>query len=333
MITVEFVNSTLEKYVYNVQGDVTSYTVSQWLADEWHNTYSEKYLYNGYGNNTQKTETVYKNSLNSQTNIVETTQTETVTDFVYDVWNQPTKTTVKEGDKEEVVTSITYDILGRTLSVTEDGKSTAYTYDNLDNVLTVTDEDGTTNYEYTNGNLVKRTNPNNTVANYTYDGFGNLTSHSYNGYSFTYNTLGSILTASAENSQLVSYTYSLDVKQNVLDSAFGNGQNVSYTYDNEGRITATRFGEETKYGYEYFDEKDADGKVTKEWTEITDYVSNLKKVIDENKTTVNDLNGKFIYSVENFTKDDDDPNSFDGRIEKSNDYQTYKVEYGENKDD
>lgn len=312
----DFVNSSMESYSYNTQGDVTTHSVSQWLNNAWYQTGCEEYEYNGYGNNTKKTEIVSKNTFNPETNLVETTNIQTVTDYVYDVWNQPVKTTVQKDNETEVVINVVYDILGRTTSVTEDGKTTAYTYDGMDNVLTVTDEDGTTAYVYdASGKLLSRTDPDGKQASYTYDSYGNTTGHQFNGYSFTYNTLGSILTAGASGSQLVSYTYSNNVEQTVLNSAFGNGQSVSYTYDEDGRITATKLGEETKYGYAYFDEKDADGKVTKEWSELTDYVNGLKKVFEENKTTVTDLNGNAVYTTQTFTKDENDPDSFDGRAE------------------
>lgn len=76
--------------------------------------------------------------------------------------------------------------------------------------MEVIDSEGVTTHEYTNGNLVKRTNPNETVATYSYDSLGNLTNHSYNGYAFEYNTLGSILNAKTGEQTIVSYTYSLN---------------------------------------------------------------------------------------------------------------------------
>ena len=327
-----FVNQTIISTSYNGQGDITVNTAGQWLNNAWYQISCEEFFYNAYGNNTKKIETVCKNTLNSETALVETTQTQTITDYVYDVWNQPVGTTVKTGNETEIVTGVQYDILGRTTSVTEDGKTTAYTYDNMGNVLTITNEDGTTIYVYdASGKLVSRTDPDGKQASYTYDSYGNATGHQFNGYSFTYNTFGSILTAKTGEQVIASYTYSASTKQEVLNAGFGNGQNVNYIYDEDGRITETKFGEQTKYGYAYFDQKDVDGNVTKEWTELTDYVNNLKKVFEENKTIVNDLNGNLVYSVESVSKNEENADSFDGRITTiGNDIYTLVTE--ENKD-
>ncbi len=302
----DYVNSSIESYTYNSQHDIITNSVSQWLNNAWYQIYGEQYAYNGYGNNTQKVETVYTNVLNLETGLVETAQTQTITDYIYDVWNQPIKTTVQKGNKTEIINEAEYDILGRTLSVTDDNKTAAYTYDNSGNVLTVNDSNGTTTYEYFNGNLISRTNPNNTVANYTYDCFGNVTAHSYNGYVFTYNTLGSILTASAPNSQLVSYTYSADTKQNVLESNFGNGQTVNYEYNDDGSYSKIM----------------ADGQLTfnttKGWLEkidgsvvainlYNDYVNNIRKIIDEGGVYGYNLDtGNSIYSILNDDVDQKD---------------------------
>ncbi len=122
-----FVNQTIISTSYNGQGDITVNTAGQWLNNAWYQTSCEEFFYNAYGNNTKKIETVCKNTLNSETALVETTQTQTTTEYVYDVWNQPIRTTVKTGNETEIVTGVQYDILGRTTSVTEDGKTTAYT--------------------------------------------------------------------------------------------------------------------------------------------------------------------------------------------------------------
>jgi RHS repeat-associated protein len=199
--------------------------------------------------------------------------------------------------------------------IANDGRITAYTYDCKDNILTITEDDKVTIYSYSdNGNLVSIANPNGATAGYTYDSFGNLTGHTFNGYIFTYNTLGSIITASSESGELVNYTYSNTVEQQVLTSNFGNGQSVVYTYTEDGEIASIKFGEETKYGYEYFNSINENGEVSKKWTELTDYINNLKKTIEDNKTTVKNLNGDFIYSVENLLANEEVENSCDSFI-------------------
>ncbi|MCM1365330.1 MAG: hypothetical protein NC215_10165, partial [Ruminococcus sp.] len=332
-----FENSSKETYEYNTQESIKTYTLYSGNGNGWQQNYCEEYEYNDYGNNTKKTVTVYNGQSDAETGVRESTIT--VTDYIYDVWNQPVETTesvyannTASEPTSTVLTKTLYDILGRTLSVTEDGETTVYTYDDKGNVSTVDVDGSTTKYTYdTNGNLKVRTNPDNTDANYDYDGFGNLTRHDYNGYSFSYNTLGSILTAQTGEQNIAGYTYSSDTKQDVLNANFGNGQSVKYDYNEDGELTAVKLGEETKYGYSYFEQKDENGNVTKEWSELTDYVNNLKKVVEDGKTTVNDINGNFIYSTQNVSKDEEKAGSFDGTITKIGSRE-YVLKSEENKD-
>lgn len=308
------VNQEKTLYTYTVEKSIEKQQDYQWLDNTWYLTYEESYGYNDYGNVTSKETKTYTNTENSDTGMIEVSSDTTTVAYKYDAWCQQISETINRGE-EKTITETEYDVFGRTTSVTADGKTTTYTYDGRGNVLTITEDGETTTYSYAdNGNLISRTNPGGSVAGYSYDAYGNLTGHTFNGYTFTYNTLGSILTASSESGELVNYTYSNTVEQEVLTSNFGNGQSIVYTYNEDGEITAIKLGEETKYGYEYFETTDENGAVTKEWTELTDYVNNLKKTIEENKTTVKDLNGNFIYSVENVSADDEVENSFDGVI-------------------
>lgn len=300
------VNHEKTCYDYDDKGTITSQNDYQWLYDTWCRVYGESYTYNGYGNITGKVATTYTNTENADTGVIEAPSYADTTDYLYDAWNQQIKETTNADQDDEIVSEATFDVLGRTTSVSDDGTTTAYTYDDRGNVLTVTEDEEVTSYTYSNnGNLVSITNPDSTVAGYSYDTFGNLIGHNFNGYAFTYNTLASILTASSESGQLVNYTYSDTVAQEVLTSNFGNGQSIVYEYNDDGEITAIKLGEETKYGYAYLEITDEYGDVTEEWTELTDYVSGLKKIFEENKTTVNDLNGNFIYSVEDVSDDYD----------------------------
>ena len=311
----ELVNQEKAVYSYDDKGNVANESVCQWLANAWYQTYCEEYTYDNYGNALSQTTSEYKNTVNAETGLVETTSDIVTVAYEYDVWNQQVKVTESINATESTITTVVYDALGRVVSVAEDDELTAYTYDSKDNILTVTEGEEVTTYTYSdNGNLILRTNPNGTVASYVYDSYGNLTNHAFNGYAFTYNTLGSILTANSESGQLVNYTYSSTVEQDVLNANFGNGQSIVYDYNEDGEITAIKLGEETKYGYEYLETSDENGEVTKEWTELTDHVNGIKKVIEESKLTVNDLNGNFIYSVESVSKDEEIEDSFDGTV-------------------
>ena len=313
----ELVNQEKTVYTYNDKESILTEKEYQWIDSSWYQTYGEAYTYNGYGNITKKVTVVYTNTENPETGLLDISSKTTTDNYEYDAWCQQVKVTTNAGEEDETISETVYDVFGRTVSVTADGKTTSYTYDNKGNVLTVTEDEETTTYTYAdNGNLVSRTNPNGAVAGYTYDDYGNLTGHTFNGYAFTYNTLGSIITASSESGELVNYTYSNTVEQEILTSNFGNGQSIVYDYNEDGEITAIKFGEEKKYGYEYFETTYDNGEVTKEWTELTDYVNSLKKTIEAGKTTVKDLNGNFIYSVKNVVKDEDIADSFDGVVTK-----------------
>ena len=311
----ELVNQEKAVYSYDDKGNVATESICQWIVNAWYQSYCEEYTYDNYDNALSQTASEYKNTVNAETGLVETTSDIVTVDYEYDVWNQQIKVTESVNETENTITTVVYDALGRVVSVAEDDELTAYTYDSKDNILTVTEDEEVTTYTYSdNGNLVSRTNPNGTVASYVYDSYGNLTNHAFNGYAFTYNTLGSILTANSESGQLVNYTYSSTVEQDVLNVNFGNGQSIVYDYNEDGEITAIKLGEETKYGYEYLETTDENGEVTKEWAELTDYVSGIKKVIEESKLTVNDLNGNFIYSIENVSKDEEVEDSFNGTV-------------------
>lgn len=325
----DFTNTAKTDISYNSAGDVLTKTVSQGISNVWHQTSCEEYEYNDYGNNTKQIVTLSTNKINDETGAVETVSNQTVTLYCYDVWNQCTGAVENAGQENEQITSIVYDILGRVTLQTADGKTTTYTYDSRDNVTKIIAGEETTVYSFSeNGNLTSRTNPNNTVASYVYDNYGNLTNHSYNGYSFSYNTLGSILEAKIGEQTIVAYTYSADTKQDVLTADFGNNQSVVNVYNADNELESIKLGDTEKYGYAY--EKDEDGNITK--TTITDTVNNLVKVLEESKLTVKKANGEVLYSVENHVKDDDVENSFDGRVEKAA-YERYTIKYEDDYDE
>lgn len=303
----EFENYSKTEYSYDENGRVNKYSESTGFGEGWLENYSEEYTYDVYGNVTEKI--VTENELSNGVTVTKTTSKVNT----FDVWNQQIKTeTDTNGEKSE--TSLEYDNLGRTVCVTEDGKTVAYTYDNDNNVTKVIDDGKTTVYEYRNGKLVSRTTPDGNAASYVYDGFGNLKSHEFNGYSFTYNTLGSILTANSESGEIVNYVYSKTVNQDVLSSNFGNGQNVSFEYSDDGEIVAVKFADDSRYTYEYFETTDENGEVTKRWSELEDDINSLKKVLEGAKESVYDVNGEFLYSIETVYKDDEKADSFDGKV-------------------
>ena len=344
-------------YEYDIGDQLTSYTVKEYTLGALRTVSKESYNYNSFGNLEKEIIEEYTYVLNSNTNEYEEVLNTIETTYAYDIWNQQINITVKKTGEADLTTVITYDELGNTSTVTEDGVAVAYTYSN-GNVSTITEtkelqqENGTkvtktvtSVYGYTDGNLVSRTNTTKvdevvtetTVATYKYDDYGNLAYHEFNGYAFTYNTLGNILTAKAavkeENGietsvDIVSYTYSPDIKQDVEFSSFGNNQIIDYDYNADGEITAIKLGTDVKYDYKYSSEEEttSEGETSNEtedpltknlegeWVKINDKVSGLFKVIQENKTSVYDSDKAFVYSVETSSKDADDANSFDGTV-------------------
>ena len=324
----ELENTQRTTYSYNENGALAMCNSFTWLSSEiWYLDYSEEYSYNAYGNTIEEISTVYTLVPTAQTGVNETVTDVTITQYIYDVWNQLVETTTS---KNSVITDnyvTEYDSLGRTVSKSSNEYEVSYEYDSNGNATSYTENGEETIYNYAaNGNLTSRTNPNGSVASYTYDSYGNLTNHSFNGYSFTYNTLGSILTANSNTQQLASYTYSQDTKQDVLFANYGNGQNISYVYNSDGEITDIKLGNSSKYSYQYFSET-VDSNTT-EWTELTDYVNGLNKVLEENKTTVKNSNGDFIYSVENILSDDGSVTGEKLTVGNTE----YTVDFGENVD-
>ncbi len=319
------VNKQKSTYSYTANGLLQKHDSFTWSDNSfWLSEYSQEYIYNGYGNLTQEISTVYTLVPNSEPDGIDTVATTT---YTYDAWNQLTGTTITENNVVKSSSTTTYDYLGRAVSETYDDDTVSYVYNADGNITSYTENDQTTSYQYNDGgDVVSRTNPEDVVASYTYDSFGNLTNHSFNGYAFTYNTLGSILTASTGSQSLAAYTYSADTMQNVLSANFGNGQNISYVYNEDGEITDIKLSDNTKYAYQYFSE--TVGNEITEWSELTDYVNNLTKVLEESKTTVKDSNDSFIYSVESVVDANDEITGEKVTIGSTE----YTVGFGENID-
>lgn len=303
------------EYVYT-DGKLTGTSQSVCSGGVWSVVYVETVAYSGESVPTGGRKV-------TQTAVNGETTTETVAE--YDFWGNKigseVTTTVGENATSEKY-CYRYDGFDRVTEIyipaegqdENDETVAAYVYDAMGNLVSAVSDGKTTSYSYSaeKGNLVSRTNPDGSVAAYGYDENGNLTSHSFNGYGFTYNTLGSILTAKVGEQKLAEYKYSSDLKQNVTKMTFGNGQSVNYEYNANGDVTAVKVGSDVKFSYEYLQQKDENDEVQKEWTELTDNINNLKKIIEEDKTTIETIEGKFLYSVENMYRSVNNASSFDG---------------------
>lgn len=298
-------------YSYTNMGKLATYAIlsntGAWLQD-----YGEEYTYDALGNLLRKMVSHITYTEDMETGSLVPTTTSSQVEYTYDAWGQCVKTVYSAPDMENLTTETGYDSLGRqnSLSIQEGTNpvnQTNYSYDKDGNVLTVVNAEGTTTYTYSNGRLQSRTGADQTTASYTYDLFGNLTNHSYNGYTFTYNTLGSILTAGIGSQTLASYTYSADPEQNVLVATYGNGSTVNRAYNEEKELTQIKDGDVEKYQFSYT--KNNSGDITV--TTATDVINQVVRILEENKTTVKE-GEETRYSVETLEKTDIDPNSTNG---------------------
>ncbi len=311
-----------ECYDY-INGDVQSHSTFKYIDGVETIVYNEDYAYNEYGNVTSHSETTYATEVDA----FDITYT---TSYTYDVWGMCTETTITCG--EDIDTTITeYDLNGVTLSVTYNDEKVVYTYTDFGTVdkETVVKIDGETqtvkqetDYTYDAvGNLISCLNPDGDTSYYEYDDYGNLTNHNFNGYFFTYNTLGSILTASVNDDVLVTYTYE-SAEQELSSVQYANGQTLNYAYDEAtGDLLTVSQGEDAKFSYSY----DTVGE--DEITTLTDSINSIIKVIENDKVTVKSDADTILYSVENLYEDEETPGSFNGKkITVGSDVYTLKSE-------
>ena len=317
---------TYSKYEYE-NGNVLTHSKYKRVGEDDILLYDESYEYNDCGNVATHTETQYA----TEADAFDITYT---TSYTYDVWGMCTGTTVTCG--EDVDTTITeYDLNGVTLSVTYNDEKVIYTYTDFGTVdkETVVKLDGETqtvkqetDYDYDDfGNLSTCTNPDGDTSYYYYDSYGNLTNHNFNGYFFTYNTLGSILTASVNDDVLVTYTYE-GAEQELSSVQYANGQTLNYAYDEAtGDLLTVSQGEDAKFSYSYSTVGED------EITTLTDSINGIIKVIENDKVTVKSDADTVLYSVENLYEDEEKTGSFNGKkITVGTDVYTLKSE--ENKD-
>ena len=344
---------TYSRYEYE-NGNVLTHSKYKRVGEDDILLYDESYTYNDYGNVATHTETQHATSVDAFDVTYKTA-------YTYDVWGMCTGTTVTCG--EDVDTTITeYDLNGVTLSVTYNDERVKYTYNDFGSVTTETvvkvNDDDTETFKYSTtytydeekGNLLTCKNPDGDTSYYHYDTYGNLTWHTFNGYYFEYNTLGSIMNANVgakvvekdeinekdetnvkyeiedEGTEIVAYNY-VGAEQELSYIDYKNGQRINYTYDETtGNLLTVSQGETAKFSYSY-DTVGEDEIIT-----LTDSINSIIKVIENDKVTVKTSDGKTdIYSVENLYEDEEKSGSFNGKkIIVGSDIYTLKSE--ENKD-
>jgi len=221
----------------------------------------------------------------------------------YDPLNRAKSETTSDGTQY-----YTYDALSRTATSQLNTETViTYTYDNNDNVISRSQGNNEDTFVYTNGNLTSFTSSGGDVTTYSYDQYGNLTTQEFDIYTLSYNSLGSLISAEVNSDEIVSYGYT-GAKQDIAEASFANGQEIEYSYT-DGRLTSVSLGNTQKYSYVYT--LDDDNNVTQ--TVITDNAGGLTKTVTDTLTSVSSGN-TLLYSVEKESVDEEDENSFNGKV-------------------
>ncbi|MBQ4159650.1 MAG: hypothetical protein IJD83_01845, partial [Clostridia bacterium] len=229
----------------------------------------------------------------------------------YDNLNQLTSKT----DRNGAVTTYTYDGLGRTLSLTaaQEGKETEsvqYAYDYNGNVTQMIDTSGTTVYNYDVRGLLLSETKGDIVKTYTYDANGNRTSFvapSINiNTSYTYDSLGRMLTVSDSAFGTTSYTY--DANSN-LTSVNNGTTTATMSYDAQNRLVSKFSGANT-YTLTYYN----DGNVKR----VTDSEGAINYTYNETGALASGDGATYKYDI------------YGNRSEMTKDGSTYRYYYDMN---
>ncbi|WP_343821154.1 LysM peptidoglycan-binding domain-containing protein [Dyella marensis] len=212
-----------------------------------------------------------------------------------------------------VVTQITKDMLGNTLSTADSaGNTTTYTYDDENRLLTTKDAAGkiTTNTYDANGHLSTVVDATGHKVAYIYDADGRLLSETVDpaGLALTTSNLydgeGRLLSTTSPAGTITSYTY--DADGNVLSKTEGSQSGGSalvtaYTYDGAGHVLTTTVAggtdaaSTTKYVYDNL------GRLTRKIVDPTGLQITTTYAYDANDNLVasTDGNGATTYTIYN----------------------------------
>ncbi len=234
------IGNQITKYSYTPGGRTASFALGfdSVTAEADANTQITSYTYDDLGRLFSTTDPMG----NSETN-------------TYDNLNQ----LVSKTDRNGAVTTYAYDGLGRTASITaaQEGKATetiSYTYDYNGNVTSMLDSSGTTVYNYDVRGLLLSETKGDIVKTYTYDANGNRTSFVAPSIdvntSYTYDSLGRMLTVSDTAFGTTTYTY--DANSN-LTSVNNGTTTATMSYDAQNRLVSKYSGADT-YTLTYYND-------------------------------------------------------------------------------
>ncbi|CAN5278875.1 hypothetical protein BH09ACT1_BH09ACT1_26110 [soil metagenome] len=178
------------------------------------------------------------------------------TNYGYDARGQQTSVTNPLG----IVSSATYDALGRTITATDgagattktsytarsdvatiaypDGVSVGFEYDTEQRPILMTDSLGTTGWSYDPaGRTIGQTDPNGVTITSAFDDLGQLTSKTIGDQKidYGYDAAGRLVSQSAPGGSL---DYAYDVLGNLTEEKRSSGVDTSYGYDAIGQLTS-----------------------------------------------------------------------------------------------
>lgn len=195
--------------------------------------------------------------------ISETTAIGSVRTYGYN--SQNLLTNMKNGRGQE--TTYTYDDAGRFISFSDPAGTVTYTYDPNGNVLTVSDSTGKTTREYDALNRVtKYTDCNGNEISYSYDTLGNLITLTYPGgkiVRYDYDAANRLIKVTDWQNRVTDYEY--DKNGRLVKTTRPNGTVLTNSFDAAGRILEQKDVDEAgniinQYNYTY----DAAGNITVE---------------------------------------------------------------------
>jgi len=152
---------------------------------------------------------------------------------------------------------MTYDSIGRLISVTDaKGKTTYYYYDQMDRIIEVKDTlDGITRYTYDKkGNLLVITDAKNQTIKYEYDERDRLkkmTDQLGRFETYEYDTSDNLVKFTDRKGQITNYSY--DLMNRVTNATYADGSYTTYIYDVVGRPTTITDSISGTISYTYSD--------------------------------------------------------------------------------
>ena len=247
-------------------GAITSYTYNKlsYVATETDAlNQTATYTYDYAGNaksitdrNGNVTTNVYGPYGITSSSITDGSDTEMYT-YTYNDMGQVTEAKLYSNNTLTDTVTATYDMFGRKLTETNNGRTNSYIYDKNSNLTGYQLNNGAATessnlYTYDEMNRLTQADLNGIIVSYTYDDMDNITSKTVgnNVTTITYNNMSLptsyVNTINSTTSESYSYTYSVDGNR-LTENDSANNISRSYTYDGNGRLVS----EDISGAYDY----------------------------------------------------------------------------------